>query len=92
MTPEECKAILAPHFEALATHLGNLHDRWMDEREYEDFADYVKAATGKVLACFPAATGITLDKRFRLTFGLPGFPFRVQFYATNKAAGWRSVR
>jgi len=35
-------------FDALGTYFGNLRDRWQDEKQYEDFSDYIDAVKKKV--------------------------------------------
>jgi hypothetical protein len=45
--------------------LGNLWARWQDEREFEDFAEYV-AMTKSVIEK-SGGTFVKLDKRFNLT-------------------------
>jgi hypothetical protein len=51
----------------LSNRLGYLYDRWQDEREYEDFADYRTTAAQYVVAA--GGEFVKLDKRpFMLHF------------------------
>lgn len=49
--------------------LANLYDRWLCEREYEDFADYV-ACMRRWLATKPEFVGIVITKMTKRPFGL----------------------
>lgn len=67
-----------------------LYGRWQDEKEYEDFNEYIKLVTAKALECFPQATDITFNKTFKLGMILPDF-HRVVFYVNSKTAGWKGT-
>lgn len=59
------KAIFDANFDAIADRVYMLKDRWSDERQYEDFADYRAN-----LIKFLAAIGIvvkSITKTFRIT-------------------------
>ena len=53
--------------ETLAQVLSDLKYRWQDEREYEDFADYINAVKAKLPE---GATFTSLTKTFELRFSL----------------------
>ena len=64
MTPELDKhidAILANS--AVAERINYLAERWADEKEFEDFADYEKALKALLAEEFPAATYVGATKR-----------------------------
>jgi len=54
-------------------YLGYLYHRWQDEKEYEDFDDYVQAANKKLRELIPARSGIAIFKMNKR-------PFRVIFW------------
>jgi hypothetical protein len=71
-TIKAANALLIPYMTALA-------DRWEDEREYEDWADYVKALTVKVIE--QGFTHIRITKRpFGFRAQHPSTPDRVFIY------------
>lgn len=51
------RAAFRKDFEGIATTVYNLKDRWADERDYEDFADYIKVVKERFLKA-----GITVTK------------------------------
>lgn len=57
--------------EAISGHMGYLWSRWQDEREYEDFADYVDSAKKAIEE--NGAVFEKLTKRpFRVTYRVDG--------------------
>lgn len=65
MTEQQCKQIVSPMKETLL----RLHMRWLDEKEYEDFADYEKVMREK-FDSLPADYGVTFVKGSKRPFGL----------------------
>lgn len=53
-----------------------LKDRWTDEREYEDFADYEKVV--KKICANNGLNALKVDKRFKITLD-NGLAFSVNF-------------
>ncbi len=76
----------------LAATMGRLHDRWLDEHEYEPFGDYVDIMREEAVKVFPGAVFV---KGTRQPFGFivhpVGFPIGANIYATNRIVGWRNV-
>lgn len=73
------------NFEKIANHIFNLKDRWADEREHEDFADY-QASVNKMLSGFNMQPA-KVSKTFALTFA---DGFSVKFYANGKVT-WNLI-
>lgn len=86
--PETVTAIDAMHV-ALMPILINLYERWSDEHEYEDIAEY-RPPIEKAL---PAGVSIsTMTKRpFGFTFKVEGFEATYAMYATARMVAWKRV-
>ncbi len=73
-----------------AQQLFYLKDRWRDEREYEDWQDYVDAAAKLFDNTMFELDG--MDKRFEMDFTAalhPGYVFTVKF-GTRTTLSWRT--
>ena len=67
-----------------------LHSRWLDEREYEDFNDYI-AKFKEIVARHPEAVFVTASKRpFGFTYKAYGVKIRVS--ATTTSYGWKAIK
>lgn len=64
------KAVPVHPIKKAAERLGYLYGRWQDEKQYEDFADYVAS----MKTCLPKdAVFLTMTKRpFQVTFTMAG--------------------
>jgi hypothetical protein len=77
---------------ALADRLSYLYGRWLDEREYEDFADYEAAAAKAVAEFLPGATFVSLKRRpFELRYRGPGSELK-WMRATSRDVSWGTVK
>jgi hypothetical protein len=92
-TNEGAKAradIVDPICDSVNELLQNLDCRWQDEKQYEDFNDYIKAMKDHILPKCP--TGSIFVRAHKVPFGItvriPGFPYDVQF----SSSGWKSVK
>ncbi len=65
-----------------------LYSRWLNEREYEDFADYAKVMKNLAGECFVKAT----KRPFGLVLNLPHFPYDVNFYVNSRSFGCKAVK
>lgn len=63
MDTNEIKVIAGNLMKESESMLVNLHDRWMDEKEYEDFNDYEKVMREKVIKLQPLCNFIQSTKR-----------------------------
>jgi hypothetical protein len=54
---------------ALGEHLGYLRDRWQEEKEYEEFDDYVLSVKNNTP---PGFEFVSLTRRFEATFTRDG--------------------
>jgi hypothetical protein len=71
----------------IADHCGYLWARWQDEREYEDFKDYVESIEAKFRTELPAAKVLKVTKRpFKVDFELEGERRFVK--VTGTSASW----
>lgn len=80
--------------DSINTTLCNLYSRWQDEKEYEDWNDYI-AHMKKIFEAMIVSNTMTnavyysCGKRpFGLTFDFEGF--RVKLYANSTHCGWKS--
>ena len=75
---EACQAVAAK----IVQHLGYLRDRWQDEKEYEDFNDYILSAKKCIESA--GAEFISLKKRpFEVTFSKDGLVANFRILAGN---------
>lgn len=74
-------------FNALGNYFGNLRDRWDEEKQYEDFADYIDAVKKKVNEV-KGAKFLSMKKRpFSFEWeadNSPASPFLFEMKATKK--------
>jgi hypothetical protein len=76
---------------ALFEHLAYLRERWKDEREYEDFAEYAKAAA-KLFDGKEGIRFVKLSKAFAVEVALDIRPNdKFEFFVTAREGGWRKV-
>ena len=73
------------NFDAIADRVYYLKDRWADEREYEDFAEYSENLSAFLVGL--GTTAPTVSKSFKLSFN-DGFV--AQFYADGRVK-WNTV-
>lgn len=70
--------------------LGYLHDRWQDEKEYEDFAEYVNVMKSITPSPF------TFVKATRKPFGFvlkhPDATVSFQIFANSRSCSWKAFR
>lgn len=79
------RAAFQADFEGIATTVYNLKDRWSDERDYEDFADYEKVIKERFLKAGITVTKVT--KTFKITTS-GGVTFT--FYSTGQVkSSWK---
>lgn len=87
-TKEAIEKVLKP----LATkknmkYLDYLYGRWLDEQEYEDFADYSKA-----MQKMATDANITFVKAQKRPFGfVVDIGRKILLYASQKQLGWKTV-
>ncbi len=77
-----------------ADFLGDLYGRWQDEKEYEDFNDYVGVMKKMILARSPKMTTFVRGSKrpFGITIQIPGFPYKVQVVVGSRHVGWQAVK
>lgn len=68
----------------IAQTLGNLKSRWQDEKEYEDFNEYINVIKQKLLVINPNATFLKLTKAFTLTFKIPSNDYTFEIKTTMR--------
>lgn len=93
MTPQEIEGIkreLNTILDAAQDKLQYLACRWMDEKEYEDFADYEKEMKKLVSGSFSFMSGTKSPFGFRVAHPKVSRPF--QFYANTRSVGWKIVK
>lgn len=64
-------------FATFGDHAANLYGRWQDEREYEDFADYVANIKREVEALGGVFVSAT-SRPFHITFELDGKRYKIK--------------
>lgn len=80
--------------ELVAKHqdlLINLYDRWQDEKEYEDFAEYAKVMKEAILVYLPSGgIFVRASKRpFGFVVQMPGFPYKAIVSCNGSSLRWR---
>ena len=66
VTAAQDAEIISTNFDAIASCIYSLRDRWSDEREYEDFADYAARVRGFFEQY--GMTVVSVSKAFKVTF------------------------
>ena len=93
---EVTKTKITSLFEKLENILSYFYSRWQDEKEYEDFQDYVdgvKKSFEKVVKEVPMknAVFVSMTKRpFKIVFDFEGW--KVSFIVTAKEYKWKATK
>jgi hypothetical protein len=75
----------------LFDQLADLRERWKDERDYEDFADYSKAVAA-LLKGHDGVRFVKLSKAFVIEVALDIRPNeKFEIFVTARQGGWRKV-
>lgn len=86
---EERKQKAEAIFEALETTICNLHGRWQDEKDHEDWADYAKAMKKAITG--QGGTFVKARKRpFSLTYELEGATY--QIFCNRREYGFKRLK
>lgn len=70
--------------------LGNLRARWADESQYESVSEYLEVITKTLKEHFPEAENVR-SLRWRVSFKLPCFRYRHEFYIVGSRGGWKAM-
>jgi hypothetical protein len=89
-TPPHIVARINAFLQAKGEPLACLRDRWQDERAYEDFADYVKAAEAMVPDDF--AFHALTKSPFALRFSVDGFDAQYALVANARSVAWKRLK
>jgi hypothetical protein len=65
-----------------------LYERWQDEKEYEDWAEYAAVMSGMFGELFVRAT----KRPFGCVIRVEGAPADVQVFINRKTCGWEPVK
>lgn len=80
-------------FDKMSNIIAQLYDRWMDEKEYEDFNEYSKCMERILKETCPDVKFIKATKRpFGCQVQIPGMPYQTQLQLANGYLGWAQVK
>lgn len=91
MSSSQRKAAITDLFKKMEPTFGMLYGRWQDEKEYEDFADYIKVAQNALKENCPTAIFKKFSKRpFAMTFSAFGCS-EIVFSCTATEYKWKTI-
>lgn len=82
--------ILDGSMDAMVECLGNLRDRWADEGEFENIADYMKVIGEKLKLLVLDADDIKTGK-WSVSFKLPNSRW-YSYYLKGSTGGWKRIK
>ena len=78
------KSVMQKLFKKHGTHLFNLKDRWSEEKEFEDIADYGKEIA-KIFKRF-GFTDTSVTRAFLIKTNLEGRKLKIKMYQSGRVA------
>lgn len=87
-TPQKRSKFMEKIMDSITDTLLYLHQRWQDEKGYEDFKDYKSRIIDELTPLGVSVLSIT--ETFRITIQAPGFPYNPIIYITKSDIGWKS--
>ena len=82
--------VLDKHVDAMVDYLANLRSRWVDEKEFEDIADYMKAIVDRLKLLIPDADVIKAEK-WLVSFRLPNNR-SYSYFTKGNTGGWKRIK